>query len=294
MIEVLIGAALLLTSPQDIPLSWSDELTPVQFDVLRGETDLVRFDAEMLQAGRAQLEYALSRRGHVGSRDHIEGCDVGDWAQMRHAEIVRTVVNAASYQDYIGVRDAVLADTRVAASLVQGGSAETLEAEAQRRHARDQALRLHAMSPTEGAAASAIGTERWIAVCAEDLANGPWLDQPAVAEMLATTADMQVISALTTMGLHADHMPWVQDRFAQILFVRHHAGTVPLETAMRLKDAALVNLGRPQMFGMSILCEAGRPAFIGEADMDVVNALRVQLGVHPLDLDALPVADYCG
>jgi len=294
MIEVLIGAALLLTGPQDVPLSWSDKLTPDQFDVLRAETDLVRFDAEMLQTGRKQLDQALARRGHVGSRDHIEGCDVGDWAQMRHAEIVRTVVNAASYQDYIAVRDAVIADTRVGESLAQGGPAETLESEALRRHARDQALRGHGMSPADGAAASAIGTERWIAVCAEDLANGPWLDQPAVAEVLATTVDMQVVSALTTMGLHADHMPWVQDRFAQILFVRHHAETAPLEPAMRLKDAALVNLGRPQMFGMSILCEAGRPAFIGEANMDVINALRVQIGVHPLDLNALSVADYCG
>lgn len=266
-------------------------VTPAEFERIKISDDLRHAEARRDANRDAVRDAALQRRGHSGDLAYLQGCDLSD--QDADFTVGNLALIAAS-PDW----DSYTAALRAADIAAQGDEPSTDAAAqtiARAAALRDQAARRLVAAPLpDGRVGEAVLGLRLVSMCRMDFANGRWLDSSAARNLFATSTDQAVLHDLWLLAIHADHLPRLQDNYADIYLARRAELGLPIEHGLRLKDRAQNNLGLPQPYATGVICEAGKPVFAGKTDLDEANRLRVLAGLAPQDLAQKAAEKFCG
>lgn len=276
------------------PDAGAQRLSPVsaaEFERTKTHPELDRVRADRDASIEASLTAALAVRGYSGDRIYLQGCDLYDQQadyQLANLELILASPDWATYEaDW----RAVLPDIEYDDHLPAGSTEEIAHA----RAIADQSVRKLLTDPLpDGERGKALFQLRSVNSCIVDLHNGEWLQSPAAVELFETTTDAEVLHDLYLLAMHSDHLPRLQDRFADIYLARHKDLGLPIEPGLRLKDRSSVNFGQLQPYATGVICQDGKPVFAGATDLASANAKRAAVGLPPQDLDEKLATGFCG
>lgn len=274
--------------------SWRSEVADAIYRTV-AQANFDELNSELDSAASTFLERALFERGHTMDLSFVQGCDLGPPAWLRWGEIARAAIRSRSPDHFEAVRAQVVRDAARFAAISDQEHSSDIHAELRTRVEMDQQVRLDLDAPIESddeVAIDAILGERMIRACEIDIQNGEWLKRPEISSLLENSPDSDVILRIVTLALHADHLPTIQQDFANT--ISNHDDERIRALSRRLEDRSRINRGLNQFFGTGVICEGVEPVLIGSPDLELVNANRSRAGMLHLDLSELRRGGFCG